>query len=67
MMSTTYDPYEPSAMFQCSECGGKFRRDRCKTRKGMLECPRCLPTGICGTLRYVEGRAALRDAEEGGE
>lgn len=45
--------YEKDAIFQCHECGRSFRRDQCRTRKGSLECPRCLPSGICGTLRYT--------------
>lgn len=53
----TYDLcYEQDAIFQCTECGRSFRRDRCRTRKGSIECPRCLPSGICGTLRYTHRR-----------
>jgi hypothetical protein len=70
--------YDQDALFRCDECRETFRRDRCRTRKGSLECPTCLPKTICGTLRFTgrrerdpypelltdeESKAILKDAE----
>lgn len=51
---TTDDPYAASALFRCDEGHGTFRRDQCRSRRGQLECPRCLIGAVVGTLRYVE-------------
>lgn len=48
------DPYRPDAMFRCRSGHGHFRRDRCATRRGRLECPLCLAGGIVDQLEYVE-------------
>lgn len=48
--------YDHDALFRCDECRETFRRDRCRTRKGSLECPVCLPMTVCGTLRFTGRR-----------
>lgn len=38
-------------VFRCRKGHGVFRRHECLRRHGVLECPRCLPTGTVGQLQ----------------
>lgn len=59
------DPYAPDALFRCDEGHGTFRRDQCRSRRGQLECPRCLIRAVVGTLRYVEPTPSPQPREVG--
>lgn len=62
-MSVIYEMTAPKRWW-CMACKWTGLRYQCSTRRGLIECPHCLPRGICGVILPLRPNETVAEAQK---